>query len=116
LKDLSNEDVATVGGKNASLGEMIRKLKKEGIRVPDGFATTTQAYREFIQSSKLEEKIRQQITAYKCGQNKLAKAGKTIRKFILDANFFRELEEAIGNTYQKLFQRDYDKSKCLLIR
>ncbi|MFO7766802.1 MAG: PEP/pyruvate-binding domain-containing protein [Pelovirga sp.] len=46
--DLNNEDVALVGGKNASLGEMIGTLKAEGIQVPDGFATTSRAYRRYL--------------------------------------------------------------------
>jgi len=58
FEDMSSEDVATVGGKNASLGEMIAALKEEGIRVPDGFATTAQAYRLFLKENDLEQQIR----------------------------------------------------------
>ena len=107
FEDLSNEDVPSVGGKNASLGEMIRELKQEGIRVPDGFATTAQAYREFIRDSELEEKIREQIDGYKQGRIKLAKAGKGIRRSILDAEFSGELNETIGEAYGELSGR-YD--------
>jgi pyruvate,water dikinase len=110
LENLSNEDVSSVGGKNASLGEMIRELKEEGIRVPDGFATTAQAYREFIQSSGLEEKIREQIDGYKEDRIKLARAGKTIRRTILDATFSEQLEEAIREAYRELSGR-YDSEE-----
>ena len=61
LQDLSNDDVEQVGGKNASLGEMLRSLKKEGVRVPNGFATTARAYREFLTHNDLEEEIRSRL-------------------------------------------------------
>jgi pyruvate,water dikinase len=110
LEELSNEDVSSVGGKNASLGEMIRELKEEGIRVPDGFATTAQAYREFIQASELEDKIREQVDGYKKGRIKLAKAGKTIRRLILDATFSEEMEKAVCDAYRELSRR-YDSEE-----
>jgi len=55
-------DVGIVGGKNASLGEMYRELKTEGVRVPDGFATTADAYRFFLTESRLDERIREVLT------------------------------------------------------
>jgi pyruvate,water dikinase len=57
FEDLSSNDVALVGGKNASLGEMVRTLKKKGICVPDGFATTSQAYWEYLEANHLTAKI-----------------------------------------------------------
>ena len=57
FKDLSMKDVPRVGGKNASLGEMISTLKKEGIRIPDGFATTSNLYWEFLEKNDLRNKI-----------------------------------------------------------
>ncbi len=57
LEDLGNQDVSLVGGKNASLGEMIGTLKEEGIRVPDGFATTAQAFREYLRDNDIAAKI-----------------------------------------------------------
>jgi pyruvate,water dikinase len=57
FEDLDSGDVPRVGGKNASLGEMIRKLKHRGIRVPDGFATTAGAYREYLETNDLADKI-----------------------------------------------------------
>ncbi|NIU80100.1 MAG: hypothetical protein GWN71_43195, partial [Gammaproteobacteria bacterium] len=51
----------SVGGKNASLGEMIRELKREGVRVPDGFALTADAYRSYLEANDLEEPIRSQL-------------------------------------------------------
>ncbi|MEX1301064.1 MAG: PEP/pyruvate-binding domain-containing protein, partial [Desulfotignum sp.] len=57
FEDLNSEDVGLVGGKNASLGEMVRALKNKNILVPDGFATTTKAYRAFIKKNQLQDKI-----------------------------------------------------------
>lgn len=56
FEDLSSKDVPLVGGKNASLGEMIRSLKKEGVHVLDGFATTLEAYWEFLEANDLKER------------------------------------------------------------
>lgn len=61
LKDISQIDVAAVGGKTASLGEMFQKLTSQGIRIPDGFAITAHAYRYFIQQNHLADYIQEQI-------------------------------------------------------
>jgi pyruvate,water dikinase len=61
LKDLRLKDLEQVGGKNASLGEMIGGLAAAGIRVPGGFATTADAFREFLSASRLEERIEQRL-------------------------------------------------------
>jgi len=63
FKDLHMEDVGEVGGKNASLGEMISNLTDLGIQVPNGFATTSYAYQSFITESGLDEKIHQALNA-----------------------------------------------------
>lgn len=65
---LTNEDVALVGVKNASLGEMIGALKEEGIRVPDGFATTAETYRHYLAANELETAIRAQLDALAAGE------------------------------------------------
>ena len=61
FEKLSNKDVALVGGKNASLGEMIGTLKEKGIRVPDGFATTAEAYRNFLKSAEIKKPIQETL-------------------------------------------------------
>ena len=61
---IDNQDVPLVGGKNASLGEMIGTLKAEGIRVPDGFATTAETYRKFLTANGLDSKIHDYIRAF----------------------------------------------------
>ena len=61
LKDLRMADLEQVGGKNASLGEMISQLAQAGIRVPDGFATTAAAFREFLEASSLTTRISERL-------------------------------------------------------
>lgn len=104
---LDSGDVAIVGGKNASLGEMIRNMKKKGIRVPEGFATTSEAYREFVKSNDLEERIRSQIEEFKRGEKPLDRVGKAIRGLFLSASFPDDLSEAVRESYRQLSER-YD--------
>lgn len=65
FEDLGRGDVAKVGGKNASLGEMVRALRSQGVRVPDGFATTAAAYRKYVVVNGLEAKLRELVEALK---------------------------------------------------
>ena len=87
LETLTSEDVKRVGGKNASLGEMIGSLKKEGIQIPDGFATTAAAYRKFLDANDLEEKIEGVLKDLNTEKKSLEKAGKTIRRYFRNAAF-----------------------------
>ena len=64
---VSSKDSDRVGGKNAALGEMIRVLKKQGVRVPDGFATTAEAFCLFVRENKIDKKIRTEIRRLKKG-------------------------------------------------
>lgn len=105
FEDLTSADVAAVGGKNASLGEMIRELKSEGIQVPDGFATTAAAYRDFIAENKLEPKIREQIALFRKKKRSLDKAGGQIRKLIGKGEFSDELSATIRDAYHELSRR-----------
>ncbi len=86
LKTLTSGDVPLVGGKNASLGEMIKHLHRSGIRVPDGFATTARAYYEFLGANDLTGKITGKLDQYHSGRLSLAKAGAAIRRLIMDAS------------------------------
>lgn len=104
---LGSDDVAIVGGKNASLGEMIRSLKEKDIRVPDGFATTADAYREFLEANTLSEKIKDELDQFKNGSKPLEKAGKTIRRYITQGTFPDATANAIRKAYQELCRR-YD--------
>src|SRR5258708_24900899 len=88
LKDLRLSDLERVGGKNASLGEMIGALSAAGIRVPGGFATTADAYRLFLAAGGLDEKIRQAIGALDPSDVRaLAECGKSVRGWILAQPF-----------------------------
>lgn len=108
LEEVGSQDVSQVGGKNASLGEMIRELKDKKISVPDGFATTAAAYRAFLEANDLDDKIRSQIEDYRNGKKKLKDIGQTIRRMILKVDFPDEFTDAIKNAYGELSKR-FDK-------
>ncbi len=97
------EDVATVGGKNASLGEMFRALSPRGIRVPNGFATTADAYRLFLQESGLGEKIAQLLSGMdESNVDSLHHHGLLVRHAILEAPLPEALSHAIVTAYHQL--------------
>ncbi len=103
--DLDSDDVPLVGGKNASLGEMIAALHKEGIRVPDGFATTAQAYRHLLKVNNLESQIRDQIQAWQADDRSLAETGQTIRQLFRQAEIPPDVAKAIRDAYAELSGR-----------
>ncbi|MCX6744708.1 MAG: phosphoenolpyruvate synthase [Candidatus Parcubacteria bacterium] len=97
------QDLAKVGGKNASLGEMIRKLKPKGITIPDGFCTTAEAFKYFLEYNKIRVDISNILL--KLGKNKgrdLESAGKKIRQMVVTGKFPADLEKQIINSYQEL--------------
>ncbi len=102
---LTNEDVPLVGGKNASLGEMVRSLKEEGIRVPDGFATTADAYWEFLQANDLKDAIQSQLQDLEEGKTSLEKAGKAIRRMFRRSRFPEAIAKKISQAYRELGDR-----------
>src|SRR6266850_641668 len=103
LKDLRLADLPQVGGKNASLGEMIGALSKAGIRVPGGFATTADAFREFLAQGGLDQRIAKRIGALDPKDVKaLAACGKEIRAWILEAPFPADFEREIKTYFQEL--------------
>ena len=79
FESLTTSDAPLVGGKNASLGEMVSSLKKEDIQVPDGFATTTDAFRLFARENKIDKNILAEIERLKKGSKSLPRAGKLLR-------------------------------------
>ncbi|MGJ8674500.1 MAG: phosphoenolpyruvate synthase [Pseudoalteromonas sp.] len=102
-QELGMDDVSRVGGKNASLGEMISNLSNAGVQVPGGFATTSHAFNQFLEQSGVETKIHEILDALDVDDvNALAEAGKTIRQWILDTPFQTELEEEIKTAFVKL--------------
>jgi len=100
---LGMHDVETVGGKNASLGEMIGSLTKLGVQVPGGFATTAQAYREFLKQQGLDERIRAELAGLDVDDvTKLAATGARIRGWILATPFPPEIEKAVLEELRKM--------------
>jgi pyruvate, water dikinase len=104
FKEISSKDVSRVGGKNASLGEMYRTLHAKGIQVPNGFATTADAYFEFLKHNQLIEKIRSDLKKAKSNLTALEEAGHEIRSRILKASFSKELIDEISRCYLSLGQ------------
>jgi len=103
LKDLRMADLPQVGGKNASLGEMIGALAASGIRVPGGFATTADAYREFLAAGGLDQRIARRMADLKAGDvEALARCGAEIRGWIEEAPLPKDLEIDIREHYQSL--------------
>ncbi|ACT06542.1 phosphoenolpyruvate synthase [Dickeya chrysanthemi Ech1591] len=100
---LGMHDVERVGGKNASLGEMITNLSELGVSVPNGFATTAQAFNDFLNQSGINQRIYALLDRTDADDiNQLAKAGAQIRQWIIDTPFQPELEQAIRSAYQQL--------------
>ncbi|MDX1519499.1 MAG: PEP/pyruvate-binding domain-containing protein, partial [Gammaproteobacteria bacterium] len=96
LRELDMDDVATVGGKNASLGEMLGKLADAGVSVPDGYATTAQAFQEFLDHNGLREKIRDQLENLDIDDvDQLAATGRKIRQWIIDAPLHEPLRDSV---------------------
>ncbi|MBR8842232.1 MULTISPECIES: phosphoenolpyruvate synthase [Pseudoalteromonas] len=102
-QELGMQDVPRVGGKNASLGEMISNLANAGVQVPGGFATTADAFNEFLEQSGLNEKIHSILDTLDVDDvNELAKVGAQIRQWVIDTPFQPELDKAIRDAYSQL--------------
>ena len=106
LKDVGMSDVERVGGKNASLGEMISGLNSQGVRVPGGFATTAQAFESFLDHSDLKNKINELLSNLDITNiQELTKTGLTIRQWVEEAPFPKGLHQSIVQSYEKLTQQ-----------
>ncbi len=101
FSDVGRADVGVVGGKNASLGELIRELAKAGVRVPEGFATTADAYRELLAVGGLRERVAEQIDRLHQGAE-LATVGQAIRQAFLQTELPAGLAQAITGAYHRL--------------
>ncbi|OSI16155.1 phosphoenolpyruvate synthase [Neisseria dumasiana] len=103
FENLRMTDVESVGGKNASLGEMISQLTEKGVRVPGGFATTAEAYRAFLAHNGLNERISAALAALDVEDvTELARVGKEIRQWILDTPFPEQLDADIKTAWDKM--------------
>lgn len=107
FEELGMNDVDRVGGKNASLGEMISNLASAGVSVPGGFATTASAYREFLEKDGLRQRIDEALNNLDINDvNELARVGADIRQWIMDTPFPPKLGAAIDERFEQLQQGD----------
>mgnify|MGYP000557243907 CR=1 FL=1 len=107
LDQVGMSDVEKVGGKNASLGEMISQLSTAGIKVPGGYATTAQAFRDFLNAGNLKNKIDDLLSSLDTDDVvALAETGKQIRQWILDSQLQPDLNAAIDHAYQEMASGD----------
>jgi len=103
LDELRMTDVARVGGKNASLGEMISQLSRSGVRVPGGFATTAEAYWDFLDHNDLARRMDEALDGLDINDvERLAEIGRQAREWIAAAPFQPAFEQAIDSAYEKL--------------
>ncbi len=116
FEELRMTDVPSVGGKNASLGEMISQLTAKGVRVPGGFATSAHAYRIFLAQNGLADRINAALNALDVEDVvALAECGKQIRQWILDTPFPPSLQQEIADHYHRLVG-DSDEGVTFAVR
>ena len=103
FRELTIADIPSVGGKNASLGEMVRELAGKGVAVPDGFAITADAFRHFLETAKLDERIRSTLAGLDTRDvANLRQRGHAVREAIRNAVLPEDLQQAIAAAYQQL--------------
>lgn len=101
--ELGNKDVALVGGKNASLGEMYQELRPRGINIPNGFAVTAKGYRYFMEKTGLDKSVKKKLAGLNVSDVvELQKRGKAVRDSIVKAKFPADLAKQIAEAYRKL--------------
>jgi len=116
FEELGRKDIATVGGKNASLGELCSVLRPYGINVPGGFATTSQAFRLHMVENSLVGPVEHALEAYHNGDKTLAETGAAIRALIAGGRFPIATEEAIRHAYRKLSREAGKDSVAVAVR
>jgi len=105
-KEINSKDGLLVGGKNASLGEMVRNLIKQGINLPDGFCLTSKAFWYFLKENKIDKEIKEAFAEMNPDNlNSLRKTGKTCRDLIKNAEFPKDLRKKILKSYEKLSKK-----------
>ncbi len=116
FRDIGVDDVALVGGKGASLGEMYRTLKDEGVRVPNGFAVTADAYRHVLEVAGIHDALRDALAGIEPGDVKtLAERGAKARELVYEAGLPDDLRQAILEAYAEL-QDEYGPSLTVAVR
>ncbi len=103
LSEITKQDIALVGGKNASLGEMYSKLKEKGISIPNGFALTAQSYWHFLKFNNIDTQIKEIFFKFDPNDlESLRQTGRKVRNLILQSEFPDDLEQEIIDGYRKL--------------
>jgi pyruvate,water dikinase len=115
-KDIGRGDVARVGGKNASLGEMVRNLGEKGVKVPPGFATTAEAYWQYVEANGLRRVIADSLKALDAGHASLAQIGATVRQEFLRGTLPKDLADAIQSAYRQLCSRANGETLDVAVR
>jgi len=116
FSEIRKNDVDNVGGKNASLGEMYSLLSEKGISIPNGFATTAEAYKYFLRYNKIDEKLEKLFTGLNLKKlENVQKAGKLARGWISRGRFPKDLEEDIIKAYKKL-EKEYGENIDVAVR
>jgi len=105
FEDLGRGDVGRVGGKNASLGEMVRTLGDQGVHVPSGFATTAEAYWRYLEANGLKARIAAELEDLAAGRSTLSEVGQSLRKAFLRGEWPEETAAAIVGAYRELCAR-----------
>ena len=119
FRQLRMTDVDSVGGKNASLGEMLSQLEAANIRVPDGFATTAEAFRDFLDAGKLRQRIADALGALDVDDvQALVKTGAAIRAWVVDTPFPAALKMIFVFTIKSLQQnvQVISRSQCVPVQ
>ncbi|NBB82381.1 MAG: phosphoenolpyruvate synthase, partial [Alphaproteobacteria bacterium] len=114
--DLRRGDVALVGGKNSSLGEMVQALAGEGIAVPPGFATTSDAYRAFLVANSLNDRIAAAIADWDSGKRTLQETGAKIREMIVAGDWPEDIRADILKSYAELSERAGHRNLSVAVR
>lgn len=116
FEELRRADVALVGGKNSSLGEMVQELDSLGVSVPPGFATTAEAFRRFITANDLDDLIATTMARLDSGKVSLQEAGRSIRAAIAAGDWPEETAEAIRAAYRELSKRAGKQDLSVAVR
>jgi pyruvate,water dikinase len=116
FRDVRNRDVPTVGGKNASLGEMLTALTAEGVRVPDGFAVTADAFRSTIEAAGLEALLKDRLGRLRDGKLSLQEAGADIREAIRRAPLPEAVTASIKAAYRELCEQEGQPDLAVAVR
>ncbi len=116
FNEIGLTDIPQVGGKNASLGEMVRSLASQGVRVPDGFATTADAYRAFVTANGIEPALRHQLELFHSGEASLRATGDALRELFLGGEFPEEIADGIRSSYRELSEKSGQANLAVAVR